>query len=265
MRRFQILVILIVLLSGFVQTEAQQNNLSNTQKKVLCVIAHPDDEVAFAGTIYKITHDLKGFVDILIITNGEAGFKYSFFAEPIYCIALTDEKIGRMYLPVIRKRETLNAGKILGVRNYFFLDQNDAKYTLDINEALNEIWDIPYIKDTLIKRLEAGKYDFVFTLLPHEGTHGHHKAATLLALESINSLKDNRPIVLAADTPNDKPPINFLELKGFPLTKMKDERPFFKFDKLKPLGHQGKLNYQIIVNWVIAEHKTRRFFTAPDE
>src|ERR1051326_1544551 len=41
--------------------------------KVLIVIAHPDDESAFSATVYKITHELKGTVDLLMVTNGEGG------------------------------------------------------------------------------------------------------------------------------------------------------------------------------------------------
>lgn len=256
-RFFLIFLFLAFLHSHFLSAEIQNSSTSD-EIKVLCVIAHPDDEVSFAGTIYKITQDLKGVVDVMIITNGEGGYKYSTLAEPIYCLKLTDEKIGRHNLPFIRKRETLNAGKILGVHNYFFLDQSDFRYTLDIQEVFRGIWNIPLIKEILDKRLSEGNYDFVFTLLPHEGTHGHHKAATLLALEAINNIESaQRPIILAADTPNDSPPKPFSELPGSPLTKMKVETPLFSFNKLQAMGYEGKLNYQIIVNWAIAEHKSQ--------
>jgi len=49
---------------------------------------------------------------------------------------LTNEKIGRQRLPFIRKNEALNGGKILGVRNYFFLEEKDNGYTKDPNEVL---------------------------------------------------------------------------------------------------------------------------------
>jgi N-acetylglucosamine malate deacetylase 2 len=231
---------------------------NNGEPKVLCVIAHPDDEVAFAGTLYKIVHDLNGSVDIIIITNGEAGYKYSTLAEPIYCLKLTDEALGRNYLPFIRKLETLNAGKILGVHNYNFLDQKDTGYTLDMNEVFRGIWIIPLIKDTLLRKLNEVSYDFVFTLLPTDKTHGHHKAATLLALEAVNIIAPNkRPIILAVPTPDEEGTILFSEMLGYPLTKMREKTPMFKFNKMQPIGYDGKLNYQVIVNWVIAEHKSQ--------
>src|SRR5450631_510934 len=67
--------------------------------RVLIVDAHPDDEGAYAAAVYKITHDLGGMVDLVVVTNGEVGYKYSTLAEAYYHLKLTDEKIGRKYLP----------------------------------------------------------------------------------------------------------------------------------------------------------------------
>src|ERR1700719_318819 len=101
---------------------------------VLVVTAHPDDETAMAATIYKITHELNGVADQCVITNGEGGYKYSTLAEAYYGLELTDETVGRANLPRIRKQELMNAGKIIGTHNIFFLDQKDAHYGLDEKE-----------------------------------------------------------------------------------------------------------------------------------
>lgn len=226
--------------------------------RVLCVVAHPDDEVAFAATVYKITHELNGTVDAVMITNGEGGYKYSLLAEPIYCLNLTDEEIGRNYLPFIRKVETLNAGKIMGMHNYYFFDQQDYGFTKNILEVYHGIWDIALIKELLAKRLESGQYDFVFTLLPHSETHGHHQAATVLALEAVSKMEaSKRPIILAADTPKETPLASFSELNDFPITKTIQDTPLVSFNRLQSFGFLNRLNYQIIVNWVIAEHKSQ--------
>src|SRR5476651_1102 len=95
---------------------------------VLVVMAHPDDESTFSVTLYKIVKEQHGTVDLFVITNGEAGFKYCTLAEQYYGVDLTDEKAGRKNLPRIRKKELANAGKILGVSQYFFQDQPDAHY-----------------------------------------------------------------------------------------------------------------------------------------
>ena len=51
-----------------------QNPISGPH--VLVVMAHPDDESTFSVTLYKIVKEQHGTVDLFIITNGEAGFKY---------------------------------------------------------------------------------------------------------------------------------------------------------------------------------------------
>src|SRR6185436_18919893 len=86
--------------------------LAARSQEVLVVIAHPDDENACAATLYKITHELKGHADVVVITNGEGGYKYSTLAEAYYQLPLTDEKTGRKFLPEIRMKEMKNAGRI---------------------------------------------------------------------------------------------------------------------------------------------------------
>ena len=84
------------------------------RRKLLIVAAHPDDEYAFAATTYRLTHELGWIADHVVITNGEAGYRYSALAEAVYGVGLTGESEGRSRLPAIRKRETLAAGKVLG-------------------------------------------------------------------------------------------------------------------------------------------------------
>ena len=159
---------------------------------MLIVVAHPDDEACFAATVYEITHNLGGVVDQLVITNGEGGYRYSLLAEPVYGVALTDEAVGRAALPEIRKRELLEAGKILGIANHFFLDQRDVRYTQDIDEVLNEHWQPGVVLPEVERRIAEGHYDFVFTLFPSPETHGAHKAATITALNAVEQTAGTR-------------------------------------------------------------------------
>ncbi len=121
----------------------------------LLVVAHPDDEYYFAATIYRIAVELHGTVDELIITNGEGGFHYSTLAEAYYKRALTTEAIGRKELPAIRREETLNAGKILGIRDHYFLDQKDEKFTTDENEGIRHLWDAHFVTRTIADLIEG--------------------------------------------------------------------------------------------------------------
>jgi LmbE family N-acetylglucosaminyl deacetylase len=44
-------------------------------------------------------------------------------------------------LPGIRKREMLAAGKVLGIRRHFFLDQRDSGFATDAASAPTDNWD----------------------------------------------------------------------------------------------------------------------------
>lgn len=230
--------------------------------RVLLVVAHPDDEYVFAATTYRIVRELQGTVDQVVITNGEGGFRYSLLAEAVYGLPLTDEKTGRSKLPEIRKEETLRAGKILGIRNHYFLNQRDARFTLDGREALSGIWDTDYIVTKVASLLETERYDAVFTLLPTLETHGHHQAATLLALEAAQRLPaGKRPIVFGSEPSADRDSVTkFAGRSDFALMRTKSETPVFQLDRGRSFGHAEALNYAIVVNWIIAEHKSQGLF-----
>lgn len=230
--------------------------------RVLIVVAHPDDESCFAATTYRIAQELGGTVDQLVITDGEGGFHYSLLAGKYYGVNLTDEAVGRKYLPEIRKRELMRAGRVLGVRSHFFLDQPDPGYTQDIKAAL-AAWDVTLVERQIHDVLARGRYDFVFTLLPTADTHGHHKAATVLALQGVAALpQDARPVVLGCtDTTSAQPqPAPFTGLDGYPETRPLPQAPLFRFDREVKFGFKDALDYQIVVNWEIAEHKSQGLF-----
>jgi LmbE family N-acetylglucosaminyl deacetylase len=230
--------------------------------RVLIVVAHPDDESCFAATVYEITHNLGGTVDQLVITNGEGGYRYSLLAESFYGVALTDEAVGRAALPEIRKRELLEAGRILGVANHFFLDQPDLRYTQDIDEVLNQHWQPGVVLPEVARRIAAGHYDFIFTLFPSPETHGAHKAATITALSAVEQMQDagHRPVVLGCQTASGAAPEP--SWKGFenPLHPFQVVLDVFTTDRNVKFGFNNALDYQIVVNWEIAAHKSQGLF-----
>jgi LmbE family N-acetylglucosaminyl deacetylase len=211
------LFLLIFALSA-IKVSAQDSTL-NYKPKILLVTAHPDDDALFSATVWKTTKLLGGTVDLALMTNGEGGYKYSTLGNYIYGKELDQEEVGRDYLPGIRKKELIAGGTIVGIRDYFFFDQQDFYYTQDIEETL-EKWDTPPIVKRLQEIMEREHYDFVFMMLPFDGNHGHHKAATLLALKV---------------RPNTT----------------------FEFDRNQKFGFNDRLDYNIIANWVIAEHKSQ--------
>src|ERR1700733_4626005 len=136
----------------------------DTPLKAVGIVAHPDDEFTFAATAYRIARELGGTVDQVVISNGEAGYRYSLLAEQIYGLALTDEKVGRAHLPEIRKQETLAAGRILGIRHHYFLNQKDSGYTLDADDV-SSVWDEKAVRAFLSKLLAQEQYGYVFAVL----------------------------------------------------------------------------------------------------
>ncbi|MEX6689846.1 PIG-L family deacetylase [Danxiaibacter flavus] len=227
--------------------------------KVLVVIAHPDDESIVSVTLYKIAKEHNGQVDLFVITNGEAGYRYSTLAEKYYGVKLTDEENGRSKLPSIRKQELKNAGHILGVSNYFFADQRDNKYCLDEKASLDSCWNIPEVKTKLLAVLKRENYDFVFCILPGENEHGAHKAATLIALNAVAQLPAlQKPVILAATVVNNSDSIiRFSGYKNYTETKVLQDTALFHVDRTASFSYNAKLNYKVITNWEIAEHKTQ--------
>ncbi|MDW5264657.1 MULTISPECIES: PIG-L family deacetylase [Acidobacteriaceae] len=222
--------------------------------KTLIVVAHPDDEYYFAATVYRMAVQLKGTVDELVITNGEGGFHYSTLAEPFYGETLTTEESGRRELPAIRREETLRAGKILGIRDHFFLEQKDQAFTTDRDSGLKHLWDSTYIQQTIADLIRGQHYQYVFTILPRSTTHGHHQAATALAERAVESLPvDLRPVVLGFDTDSSEyvPAAGFVEAKGW------EPGYAFAFDRNTHFGFHDALTFQVIVSWMITEHKSQ--------
>jgi N-acetylglucosamine malate deacetylase 2 len=228
--------------------------------RVLLVVAHPDDEYEVAGTVYRISKELSGTVDQVIVTSGEAGYRYSSLATPYYGIDLTNEAVGRARLPGIRRDEARRAARILGIQHQWFLKEKDDRFTLDAGESLHRSWHEQRILRVLRQRLRKGHYDFVFVLLPSEQTHGEHKAASILTLEAIELLPaGKRPIVLGAQAGGGDP-APYKPLSGYPLTAAGTFNPQFHFDRSARFGYQESLSYQIVVDWVIAEHKSQGLF-----
>jgi LmbE family N-acetylglucosaminyl deacetylase len=250
-----ILIALIFVLCGSIDVRGQS---------VLVVTAHPDDEGACAGMIYRITKELGGSADLVVITNGEAGYKYSTLAERVYGKPLTIEDTGRKYLPEIRKHELLAAVKWIGIRNVYFLDQTDTKYTLDADSVLKNVWNVSEIQRRLEDRMTSQQYDFILTMLPTPETHGHHKAAAIIVLQTFEKLvREHRfpgkevPTILGMSRGRTDSLKAFRGLKSYPITAIDTSAQIFEFDRSQTFGYDNKLDYTIIAKWHAAEHKSQ--------
>lgn len=263
MKRFVFFLFFVAALAS--GTATAQNAGSSPKKakgavRALLVVAHPDDEYEVAGTVYRISKELSGSVDQLIITNGEAGYHYSSLADRYYGVNLTNESVGRARLPRIRREEARRAGRILGIQHQWFLNEKDDHFTLDADEVLSRTWHVGRVFENIQQRLRKGHYDFVFVLLPTDETHGEHKAASILTLKAVEQLPARqRPVVLGAQAGANEPQ-TFHALPGYSLTATDTPRSQFQFDRDTRLGYRASLSYQIVVGWVIAEHKSQGLF-----
>ena len=226
------------------------------QPKVLLVVAHPDDELLAAASIYRLARERGGTVDQLVITAGEGGFRYSTLAEVFYGLALTKEDVARRELPDIRKREILASGRILGIRSHFFLDEPDVENTADPNAVLDGTWNVETILSRLDQLLEREKYDVVLTGLPRTDIGGHHLASTILTLRAVaRRPAATRPVVLGGWVAGDPFGASTIpEAAGFSGT------PDYTFNRTRKFGFNNALDYQIVVNWMIAEHKSQGLY-----
>ncbi|HVS17806.1 MAG TPA: PIG-L family deacetylase [Planctomycetota bacterium] len=233
----------------------------DAQPRILAVIAHPDDETAFAASLYVSSRHLGGRCEVFVITNGEGGFKYSGLAERLYGAPLTIEAVGRERLPDLRRYEMVQSARILGVAHLEMIGERDHRYTTDVGEVLDPqagVWDLERVRARLDARLAACAPQFVFTLLPTEDTHGHHKAATLLALEAVARMPpDARPVVLGATVEAGGEATDYARagLPGHPASAVVGEP--LVFDRRKPLGYRGALDWHVVADWAIAAHKSQ--------
>ncbi|MCW3117823.1 MAG: hypothetical protein JWM28_1905 [Chitinophagaceae bacterium] len=227
--------------------------------KVLVVNAHPDDETSFPIILYKITHDLKGTVDLVVMTDGGGGFHGSELGSVYYGLQLTDSVTARNNLPRIRKQEVMQAGDIMGIRHYYFFDQPDDYYNLNpIPYVTGKNWDVSYIEKRLDQILAKESYDYIITMLPYSGQHGHHKTAVILALRALQRYKgEKRPVIMAGSTYNDEKPNDFTVLEGFPETAIKKDVPSFYLDVATHFGYLKQISYKVISQWVIAAYKSQ--------
>ena len=222
--------------------------------RVLLVVAHPDDEYYFAATVYRLAVQLNAQVDEVVITDGEGGYRYSTLAEPYYRKSLTVEAVGRKELPAIRRKETINAGRILGINRHIFLNQKDRRFTTDEEEGIRGGWNTTLILNRISDLLKRTHYQFVFCVLPRSTTHGHHQAAAALAATAAHNLpQDLRPVLLGFDTDASRftPPANL------PGPQQWSGNYAYAFDRTASFGFHRALNYQIVVDWMIAEHKSQ--------
>jgi LmbE family N-acetylglucosaminyl deacetylase len=137
---------------------------------VLYVAAHPDDEntqlIAYLarGRAYRTAY--------LSLTRGDGGQN------------VLGPEFGDL-LGVIRTQELLAARRVDGGRQYFSRAR-DFGYSKDFQQTLTK-WDRQEVLSDIVRVIRTFRPDVVITRFPTEpiGTHGHHTASAVLALEAF--------------------------------------------------------------------------------
>ncbi len=225
--------------------------------KTLIVTAHPDDETMFPVTVFKLVRELGGSADLALITDGSGGSN-GMVASKYYGMNLLDSTVGRRALPAIRKKELMKAGEVMGITNFYFFDHRDDFYSTDPAPYLGgRRWNLELVNQQLDEVLNKGRYDLVLCLVPSAEQHAHHKAATILALRAVARLPGRKPIILAGRTLSRTTTFSFTELPGYPETTLLANAPIYEVDVSHTFGEGGKHSYQIVADWVKAEHKSQ--------
>jgi LmbE family N-acetylglucosaminyl deacetylase len=126
------------------------------ERKVLVIIAHPDDEIFVAGTICLCVE--KSFkVELVCATDGEGG------GGELVC-----ESSG-LSLAEVRRRELSLSAAVLGISKVSFLNQPDVA---EPQRPGTVTWDQPKIVDALVQQIKEATPELVLTHGPLGG-YGH--------------------------------------------------------------------------------------------
>lgn len=143
-------------------------------KIILGVAAHPDDlDFGAGGTIAKwIKEGAKCYY--LILTNGCKGSN-----DP----AMTEKK-----LIEIRRKEQLNAGEALGLKNVFFLKHTDTELINDLTLKKEIVYYIRKLKPEIVITMDP---TFVYSSLGFIN-HTDHRAAGQSTIDAVFPLARDR-------------------------------------------------------------------------
>jgi len=144
-------------------------------KRVLYIAAHPDDENTRALAWFSLGE--KAETAYLSLTRGDGG-------QNLIGDELSED------LGVLRTQELLAARRIDGARQYF-TRAVDFGYSKSADESL-EKWGESDILSDVVLVIRQFKPDVIITRFPADkrAGHGHHTAATLLALEAFEKAAD---------------------------------------------------------------------------
>jgi hypothetical protein len=133
-------------------------------------------------------------------------------------------------------------------------DKNDSPRSTDEQEAEHDGLNPLLVTAKIAALIRQERYKYIFVDLPRATTHGYHQAAALLTAAAIQSLPQNlHPVLLGFDTDAS----NFIPPSIVQKTQRWESVASYAFDRTSTFGYHNALSYQIVVNWMIAEHKSQ--------
>lgn len=144
-----------------------------THTDILCVIAHPDDELLCAGAIAH--HARAGRrVAIAVATDGAGGRAH-------YDPAMMPETLAR-----VRHGEMMNSAKVLGVSEVEFLGFTDGGYTAALSDQES------IVTERISRVINNSTAKIVLTHGPDgEYGHPHHKVVSRCTLQAVQNMKSS--------------------------------------------------------------------------
>jgi len=151
-----------------------------SNKVVLAVGAHPDDmDFTASGTIARWIEE--GATAYYIIgTDGSRGS--------------SDPEMTHEHLAAIRKKEQLEAAKILGVKDVFFLDFIDTQLVSDLILKERIVWYIRKLKPNIVVTMDPTFY-YAVDAYDSESSfinHTDHRAIALSTMDAVFPLSRDR-------------------------------------------------------------------------
>lgn len=153
-------------------------------KRILVVLAHPDDEVfPMSGTLAKYIHE-GSRVTYVCLTLGEMGRN---LGNPPFA--------NRVTLPAVRQKELEESCRVIGIQDLRMWGYHDKTLEFEPYEPLdNRVREV----------INEVKPDIIFTNYPGYGVHPDHDAAGAAVVRVVQAMaKEQRPQVLCAAFPTD--------------------------------------------------------------
>ncbi len=137
---------------------------------ILCVIAHPDDELLCAGLVAHHTRNGRS-VMIAVATDGAGGR------------AVYDPLMPPARLAEVRRGEMMNSARMLGVERVEFLGFTDGGQISDLGDQM------PAVIGRIKQLIDAHRPRIVLTHGPDgEYGHPHHKTVSRGTTDAVKSL-----------------------------------------------------------------------------